>query len=427
MTEHAGPAPLTFGQMSLWRDIDALPRSRWQETNWVFEVDVPPGVSEDTVRQALERMTERHAGLRTVYDVSDPANPAQLVRPREELPLEFQTVALDSAEAVTAAAAELKARPFDLRTERPFRALLAQAPGSRTLLISKHHIAVDAWSMGLLADELTAMFTGDEQALPPPSEDLCALAHEQRSAAWQRRREASERHFRRVLDMPAARFRALDDAHGAAQGYFESVRLHADASRVAREAHVSLSTVLISAYALAVSELCTDLPVRFGLVASNRFSDRWAGLITSMNQLISIPLEPAADCLRQPAALEAVQAQSLRAYRLALHDVDAMLPERLGLPADTDRAPTCMYNMVTPWVSEQNSPIQDGEAPEISWEPAFSTLGPRCYLRACETTTGTLLLVLRTNGLGKDATAQMLRRIHSAITEAAAPAVLSGR
>ncbi|MEO6500497.1 MAG: condensation domain-containing protein [Jatrophihabitantaceae bacterium] len=422
----SGPAPLTFGQMSLWRDIDALPRSRWQETNWVFEVDVPTGVSEDTIRQALERMTERHAGLRTVYDVSDPANPAQLVRSRTELPLEFETVTLASAEAVTAAAAELKARPFDLRTERPFRALLAGAPGCRTLLISKHHIAVDAWSMGLLADELTAMFTGDEQALPPPSEDLCALAREQRSATWQRRREASERHFRRMLDTPAARFRGLDDAHGAVQGYFESARLYADAGRVAREAHVSLSTVLISAYALAISELCTDLPIRFGLMASNRFGERWAGLITSMNQLVSIPLEPDADCLQQ-SALEAVQAQSLRAYRLALHDVDAMRPERLGLPADTDRTPTCMYNMVTPWVSEQSSPIQDGEVPEISWEPAFSTLGPRCYLRACETTTGTLLLVLRTNGLGIQATGQMLRRVSSAITEAAVPAVLGGR
>lgn len=426
MTEHAEPAPLTFGQMSLWRDIDALPRSRWQETNWVFSVDVPAGVSEDAVRQALEQMTERHAGLRTVYDVRDPANPAQLVRSRQELPLEFETVALDSAEAVAPVSAELKARPFDLRLERPFRALLARTPGSRTLLISKHHIAVDAWSMGLLAEELTAMFTGDEQALPPPSEDLCALAREQRSPTWQRRREASERHFRKMFDTPAAQFRGLDDAHGAVQGYFESVRLHADATRVAREAHVSLSTVLISAYALAVSELCTELPIRFGLIASNRFGERWAGLITSMNQLISIPLKPDADCLRQPA-LEAVQTQSLRAYRLALHDVDAVRPENLGLPADIDRKPTCMYNMVTPWVSEQSSPIQDGEVPEISWEPAFSTLGPRCYLRACETTTGTLLLVLRTNGMGKQVTAQMLRRIHSAITEAAARPVLSGR
>lgn len=421
MTEHAEPAPLTFGQMSLWRDIDALPRSRWQEANWVFSVDVPAGVSEDAIRNALERMTDRHAGLRTSYDVSDPQNPRQLVRSRHELPLEFETVTLDSAEAVAAASAQLKARPFDLRSERPFRALLAATPDSRTLLISKHHIAVDAWSMELLADELRAMLTGNGQALPPPSEDLCALALEQHSAAWQRRREASERHFRKVLGTPAAEFGEIDDAHGAVQGYFESARLRADAGLIAGQAHVSLSSVLISAYALAVSEQCTDHPVRFGLMASNRFGERWAGLITSMNQLISIPLEPTADCLRQPA-LEALQAQSLRAYRLALHDVDAVRPENLGLPADTDRAPTCMYNMVTPWVSEQTSPIQNGDFPEISWEPAFSTLGPRCYLRACETTTDTLLMVLRTRGIGKAATTRMLRRIYSTITEAAAPA-----
>lgn len=420
----AGPAPLSFGQMSLWRDIDALPRSRWQETNWLFPVDVPAGVSEAAVRDALERMTERHAGLRTTYDVSDPAQPTQSVRELGELPLDFQAATFDSAEAVEQASARLKAQPFDLRSERPFRALLAQLDGSRRLLISKHHIAVDAWSMGLLADELTAMLTGDEQALPPPSEDLCALAFEQHSPAWQRRREASERHFRKVLSTPAARFREVDPAHGVLQGYFESARLYTEASQLAAQAHVSLSSVMVSAYALAVSQQCTDFPVRFGLMASNRFGERWAGLITSMNQLISIPLEPDADSLRAPA-LEAVQAQSLRAYRLALHDVDAMWPEKLGLPGDIDRSPTCMYNIVTPWVSEQNSPIQDGEVPEISWEPAFSSLGPRCYLRVCETTTDTLLVVLRTTGLGQDATAGMLRRIYAAITEAATPAALS--
>ena len=426
MSEHAGPAPLTFGQMSLWRDIDALRRPHWQELNWVFPVDVPAGVSEAAVREALERMTERHASLRTVYDVSDPVHPTQVVRSRQELPLEFETVTLDSAEAVAAASAELRARPFDIRSERPIRALLANTPGSRTLLISKHHIAADGWSMGLLADELTAMLTGNEQALPPPSEDLCALALEQRSAAWQRRREASERHFRTVLQTPAARFRGLDDAHGLVQGYFESARLFADASEIARQAHVSLSSVVMSAYALAVSEQCTEFPVRFGLMASNRFGERWAGLVTSMNQLISIPLEPGENCMRQPA-LEALQNQSLRAYRVAMHDVDAMHPENLGLPPDLDPSPTCRYNMVTPWVSEQTSPIQDGDTPEITWEPAFGSFGPPAYLRACETTTGTLLLVLRTRGLGEATTARMLRRIYTAITEAAAPAVLSGR
>ena len=420
MSPGSGPAPLTFGQIAVWRDIDALPRSRWQEANGVFTVDVPSQVSVADVRAMLDRLAERHGGLRTTYEVSDPEHPRQSLRQLEELPLDFDTVRLDSADGVEELSARLQGRPFDLRSERPYRALLADTPRGRKLLIGKHHMAVDGWSMGLLADELTAMLTGSEQALPPPSEDLCALALEQRSAAWQRRREASERHIRKVLGMPAARLPNL--SHAALLGYFESARLYADASRVAREAHVSVSAVLISAYALAVCQLCTDSPVRMGLVASNRFGERWARLVTSMNQLISIPLEPDADFLRQPA-LEAVQDQSLRAYRLAMHDYDAVRPARLGLPPDTDPAPTCVYNIYTTSEREQISPIQDGEVPEISWRPLHGTLGPRCLLRICELTSSTepdtLTLYLRTTGLGEAGTVRILQTIYSAITQAA--------
>jgi hypothetical protein len=429
MTEHESvPAPLTFGQLSMWRELDALPRSRWHEVNWVSSTDVPAGVDAASVRAAVDRLAERHSALRTTYDVSDPAHPTQRVRELGELPLNFDTVSLDSAQALEQASTRLWREPFDLRSERPCRALLVDSPGARTLLIAMHHLAADAGSMGLLSAELTLMFNGDDAALPAPSEDLCALAREQHSAAWQRRRESSERHCYKVLSTPAARFRELNPDQGAVGGYFESARLHTVASRIARECRVSLSSVLISAYARAVSEQCTDFPIRMALMSSNRFSQRWAGLVSSMNQAISIPLEPDENCLQKPA-LEVLQAQSLRAYRLAIHDLDAVRPERLGLPADLDRTPTCMYNFLASRVSDQSSPIQDGDVPDITWEPFTTLLGPGCYcyLRVYETTTDTLILTLRTTGLGKDATGQMLRRIHSAITEAAAPAVLSGR
>lgn len=422
MSEERGPAPLTFGQLLVWRDIQTVPRSRWHEANWVFRVDVPLEVSLPSVRAALDRLAERHGSLRTTYDLSDLEHPTQSERGLEELPLDFEIVTLESTEAVEDASVRFRARPFDLKSERPYRALLVNTPGARTLLISKHHIAIDSWSMDLLTVELTAMFHGNDDALPPPSENLCLLAHEQRSAAWQRRQEAAERHVRTVLSTPAARFRDLDPAHGALMGYFESARLYSVANQFARQSSVSLSTVVISAYARAVSQLCTDLPVRFGLIASNRFGKRWATLVASMNQVISIPLHPGEDCMQQ-TTLEALQTQSLRAYRLALHDIHRMRPAELGLPVDTDPKATCIYNFITPAVSEQTSPIQDGDVPSISWNPVLTAEGPRCYLEVGETTTSTLTLHLYTNGLGEAATVQILQAIHSTIMRAGAAAM----
>jgi hypothetical protein len=417
MSDECGPAPLTFGQMAVWRDIDALPRSRWHEPNWLSSVDVPPGVSVASVRAMLDRIAERHGSLRTTYEVADPEQPTQSLRQLEELPLDFETVTLDSGGAVAEVSKRLKAQPFDLRSERPYRAVLVDAPDGRTLLISKHHMAADGWSTDLLTNELTAMFNGDDDALLPPSENLCLLAREQHSAAWQRRREASERHIRKVLSTPAARFRDQNPDYGPLIGYFESARLYSVGTRFARQSQVSLSTVIISAFARAVSQLCTDFPVRFGLVASNRFGERWAGLVTSMNQLISIPLELGEDYLRQPT-LEALQMQTLRAYRVAMHDYDAVRPAKLGLPADTDPAPTCMYN-ITQGVSEHASPIQDGDVPAISWQPVFSTLGPPCLLRVSETTSNTLALYLRTFGQGEAVTSHILQSIYASIMSAA--------
>lgn len=417
MSEEYGPAPLTFGQLGVWRDIEELPRSRWHEPNWVSRVTVPTGVSVPDIRAALDRLAERHGGLRTTYDVSDPKHPTQSLRKLEELPLDFEVVTAESAQAIEEIAISLRGQPFDLRSERPYRALLVEAPAARTLLLSKHHMVADAWSSDLLNAELTAMFTGNDAELPPPSENLCLLAREQYSAAWQRRREAAEQHMRRVLSTPAAHFRETDPAHGHLLAYYESARLYTVANQLARECQVSLSTVVSSAYARAVSQFCTDHPVRLGLVASNRFGERWAGLVVSLNQLVPIPVEPGEDCMQQPR-LAAMQEQSLRAYRLGMHDVDAVRPVNLGLPADTDATLTCMYNIVTPWVSEQLAPIEDGEVPTITWRPVFNPLGPICYLLVGESTTQTLTLYLRTHGLGKATTAQLLQMTHAVVLEA---------
>ena len=166
-----------------------------------------------------------------------------------------------------------------------------------------------------------------------------------------------------------------------------------------------------------MSKQCTDFPIRMAVMSSNRFSERWAGLVTTLNQMISITVEVDDTCLQRPA-LEAVQARSLRAYRLAMFDYDAMEPANLGLPADTDRAPTCMFNIVPAWVCEPTTPIQDGDVPEISWEPVFTSLGPRCHLRVYETTRGTLIPILRTTGIEEAVNVEILQSMYSTIIEA---------
>ena len=77
----ATTAPLTFGQMSVWRDIAGLPRARWQEANIFHSFDFPKPVSRRQLCQVLTELDAKHESLRTVYDIDDPAEPRQRLLP----------------------------------------------------------------------------------------------------------------------------------------------------------------------------------------------------------------------------------------------------------------------------------------------------------------------------------------------------------
>ncbi|MFD0530451.1 MSMEG_1061 family FMN-dependent PPOX-type flavoprotein [Kitasatospora arboriphila] len=72
---------LSHGQLSVWRDVEGLPRHRWHEANTWTHWTVPDGVGTGRVRQALHALGARHQSLHTVYDFGDPAAPRQVLRP----------------------------------------------------------------------------------------------------------------------------------------------------------------------------------------------------------------------------------------------------------------------------------------------------------------------------------------------------------
>src|SRR4051794_15515453 len=109
-----GPSgPLTFGQMSVWRDIDSLPRERWQEANLSFRFDFPKPVSRRRLCEVLSELEAKHESLRTVYVLEDPRWPLQ--RPLPPQPVTEVEVVYADSEDVDARTELLLRRPFDLR------------------------------------------------------------------------------------------------------------------------------------------------------------------------------------------------------------------------------------------------------------------------------------------------------------------------
>ncbi|MFD4241809.1 condensation domain-containing protein [Streptomyces sp. NPDC058525] len=416
--------PLSLGQLSVWHDIRDLPPARRHEPNNAAVWTLPPGTGVHQARGALGTLARRHPSLRTRYDLTDPDAPRQL--PADEA----ATAVLDQVEAdpgdpgqADAVAAELAARPFDLGSEHGWRArLLTHGDTARALVFVKHHIVADAWAQELLRVQLsqalavTAPAPTAEAPAPGPAE----LAAEQFSEAGLGRQAAALRHWERLhTDTPRTALPHRPADRGTAlQATLRSAPALAAARVLADRAGVSVACVVLAAYARSVARLCADgraepeaLTVQ--LMSANRFTPRWKGLVTSMNQWAPalLPLPPATNLV---GLARAANWSSLTAFRHGMHDVTAVarLRDRAAAPE-----PTCAYNFVAlpegaAAAAAGTGPEPGDQSPALRWETPFTTIGPRCYARA-DDIDGVLSVRLTVRDLGRDQVAALLWDLHA--------------
>ncbi len=148
----AGEHPLTAGQKALWLLHRVQPESA--AYNVAFAGRVEGGLDLDALRRSLRGWIERHPVLRTTYGLRD-GEPFQRVAAVAEDPLAVVDAVAWSEEELGRRVEEEAWRPFDLASGPVLRVLLFwRLDGRHVLLLAAHHIAVDFWSLVLLADEL---------------------------------------------------------------------------------------------------------------------------------------------------------------------------------------------------------------------------------------------------------------------------------
>jgi|GEM_PF-192527 len=185
-----GSLPLSFAQQRLWFI------ERMEPGNPVYNVPTLLRLRGDldaaALERALEEIVRRHESLRTVFDEVDGA-PVQVILPAGAVPLPVLDLSGVPAEEREARAMrrieEEVRRPYDLRTGPMMRTLLARLDGEDALLlVCMHHVVSDAWSMGVLFRELSALYgafaRGEPSPLPEPEVQYADFAVWQR--AWLR-------------------------------------------------------------------------------------------------------------------------------------------------------------------------------------------------------------------------------------------------
>ena len=155
--------PLSFGQQRMW----FLNHLEGTGSGAAYNVPTVLRLSGDLDRSALEAalddIAERHESLRTIYP-EDNGVPRQLVLDGRA-PLVIDHVG--EAELARELAAQAR-RGFDITRELPWRTrLLVLSPTQSVLSLVAHHIAVDGWSMGVLARDLRAAYDSRRAGLAP--------------------------------------------------------------------------------------------------------------------------------------------------------------------------------------------------------------------------------------------------------------------
>lgn len=182
---------------------ERVPASNAQEALWFIE-QLQPGTSRynvpaatrvhgplrvDALTRAFEALVERHEVLRTSFG-RDERGPVQVVAQSWDLECECQDLGgLPQAEREARLLTDVRAfaaRPFDLETAPLIRARIFRlSADEHVVAFCAHHIAIDGWSMGIVARELDQLYRAECEQRPDHLEPLPIQFGD--FAAWERR------------------------------------------------------------------------------------------------------------------------------------------------------------------------------------------------------------------------------------------------
>ncbi|MEP7010062.1 MAG: amino acid adenylation domain-containing protein, partial [Acidobacteriota bacterium] len=178
--------PLSFAQQRLWFLHQLEPDSAFYNNPLALRLRGP--LNRAALAATLAEIVRRHEILRTRFAATG-GRPSQVVlgAPRPRLPLvDLRRLPTESREETARRlAAEEAARPFDLSAGPLVRNLLLRIDEiEHALLLSFHHIVSDAWSLGILAQEASALYAAVRAGSPSPLVDLPVQYVD--FAVWQR-------------------------------------------------------------------------------------------------------------------------------------------------------------------------------------------------------------------------------------------------
>jgi amino acid adenylation domain-containing protein len=286
-------APLSFAQQRLWFLHQVEPDSI--AYNMPTALRLTGRLNTDALEWGINEIIRRHESLRTTFRLVD-NQPVQIIA--EQLTLKMPIVELQNFPAeereamVMQLAAEEVQRLFDIETGPLVRARLLRLNAEEcVLLFTMHHIISDGWSMGVLVNEMAALYRSYIDAQPSPLTELPVQYAD--FAEWQREwltKENLERQLQYwkqqlgselpVLELPTDSVRPPRQSfRGAVRRFALSEELSAAIKSLGRQESATLFMTLLAAFQSLLHRYTNQTDILVGTAIANRNRAEIEGLI----------------------------------------------------------------------------------------------------------------------------------------------------
>jgi amino acid adenylation domain-containing protein len=241
-------------------------------------------------RSALENswkeILRRHEVLRTAI-VSVDGHPKSVIHTCADWKMDLHSLReLPMAEQEGAAlqfAREYLRRPYDLSSAPAIRVCLVElADNDHVLLFGAHHIVADGWSLGVITEELTQIYTAfcEERASPLPELSIQYLdyAHWHRQMFQSGANRAQMAYWKQqlagslpVTDLPSDRPRLQGPSYRGMRARLSlPAELLASAKKISLDEDVTLFTTFLTVFKILLFRYTRETDVIVGSVAAGR-------------------------------------------------------------------------------------------------------------------------------------------------------------
>ena len=373
--------PLSFAQQRLWFFDQLVPNNPFYNVPSVMRLTGLLNLV--ALEQTFNEIVRRHAALRTNF-VTIEGQPVQKIAPTSTLSLPIidlqtlpQTERETAAQRLTAQEAQ---RPFNLSTDALLRVSLLRLDETEYLLIiNLHHIVSDGWSIGVLIQEIDALYTAFVNDKPSPLPELpiqySDFAHWQREwleqvgkngysplqiqlAYWRQQLDGIS-----LLNLPIDRSRpAIQTYRGGTQRLQLPKKLSEALETLSQQEGVTLFMTLLAAFKTLLYRYTQQEDITVGSPIANRNRSEIEGLIGFfVNSLVLRTDLSGNPTFRE--LLERVKEVALGAY--AHQDLPfEKLVEELEPERKLDRNPLFQVAFAL-----QNAPMEAIELPGLTLRP----------------------------------------------------------